>query len=128
MSIAIATATGKSGTQFYLVQNSNILEEPEIARTFDIDSAINSYNKWLVLVVVYLCVLLVLVRQKIKMFENLLGIFRKRRRFEEQLPPRTPANNNYDNYDDDEYDDDDNDHDNYAWTGAHINNTTQIDR
>lgn len=67
-------------------------------------------------------------RKKNRMFENLLGIFRKRRRFEEQLPSRNHANNNYDSYDDDVFNDDDDDHDNYAWTGAHINNSAQIDR
>lgn len=67
-------------------------------------------------------------RKKNIMFGNLLGIFRKRRRFEEQLPSRNHANNNYDSYDDDVFNDDDDEHDNYAWTGAHINNSAQIDR
>lgn len=61
------------------------------------------------------------------MFENLLGIFRKRPRFEEQSHPR-PNNNSYESDTDDYNDDDD---ENYAcpaaWNGAHINNT-QIDR
>ncbi|XP_034109160.1 BAG family molecular chaperone regulator 2 isoform X2 [Drosophila albomicans] len=62
------------------------------------------------------------------MFENLLGIFRKRRRCEEEhLPsdPRTSINNNYDS--NDENDDVDDVECPAAWNGAHINNL-QIDR
>lgn len=64
------------------------------------------------------------------MFENLLGIFRKRPRFEEQLSHNCPQpNNNCESDTDDDYND--NDDENYAcpdaWNGAHINNL-QIDR
>ncbi|XP_034483007.1 BAG family molecular chaperone regulator 2 isoform X2 [Drosophila innubila] len=63
------------------------------------------------------------------MFENLLGIFRKRPRFEEQLSHPKPNNNCESETDD--YNDDDDDDENYAcpaaWNGAHINNL-QIDR
>jgi len=60
------------------------------------------------------------------MFENLLGIFRKRPRFEEQLSHPKP-NNNCESDTDDDYNDDNDDDENYAWNGAQINNL-QIDR
>ncbi|XP_032592025.1 BAG family molecular chaperone regulator 2 isoform X2 [Drosophila grimshawi] len=61
------------------------------------------------------------------MFENLLGIFRKRRRCDEQMPPHPSTNCESDN-DEEEYTDDEN----YAhpadWTAGAYKNSTQIDR
>ncbi|KRF85003.1 BAG family molecular chaperone regulator 2 isoform X4 [Drosophila virilis] len=58
------------------------------------------------------------------MFENLLGIFRKRRRCDEQLSPQPSSN--YDS-DEDEYNDDENYAHPAEWTGAYFSNS-QIDR